>query len=50
MAGQIAFAKSDPGAELFDSPKLRKFKITIGPEQYQALKDNNRKYVHGIAG
>jgi spore coat protein H len=35
----------EAGAELFDSPKLRTFKITIAPDQYQALKDNNRKYV-----
>lgn len=45
MMGAVALAKSDPGAELFDSPKLRTFKISISPDQYEALKKDNRKYV-----
>jgi spore coat protein H len=43
--GQIAFAKADPGAELFNSPKLRRFKIRIAPDQYEELKKENRRYV-----
>jgi spore coat protein H len=35
----------EAGAELFESPKLRTFKITIAPDQYEALKKDNRKYV-----
>jgi spore coat protein H len=41
---QAAFGRG-AGAELFESPKLRTFKITIAPDQYQALKNDNRKYV-----
>ena len=43
MAGFTASAaKTDPGAEFFDSAELRTFKITLGKEQYAALSDNNR--------
>src|SRR5687767_3482339 len=40
-----AFAKGDAGADLFYSPKLRTFKITLAPDQYETLKKDNRKYV-----
>src|SRR5690242_11594754 len=43
-AAQAALG-GEAGAELFESPKLRTFKITIAPDQYQALKNDNRKYV-----
>lgn len=45
MAVIGVFAKSEPGAQLFDSPRLRTFKITIAPDQYEVLKNNSRKYV-----
>jgi len=43
----VLAAKTDAGAEFFDSEELRTFKITLGKEQYAALADNNRnrKYV-----
>jgi spore coat protein H len=46
VIAQVAFARTDPGAELFNSPKVRKFKITISPAQYEELKKDNRRYVH----
>jgi spore coat protein H len=45
VVGAVALAKSDPSAALFDSPRLRTFKISLAPDQYEALKKENRKYV-----
>jgi spore coat protein H len=44
-AASLALGKPDPGAELFDSPNLRTFKITLAKDQYDALAANNRRYV-----
>jgi spore coat protein H len=46
IAGFAALAaKTDPGAEFFNSAELRTFKITLSKEQYARLADNNRQYV-----
>src|SRR5881628_1498239 len=37
--------KPEKGAELFDSPKIRKFKIEVAEPALTALKKDNRKYV-----
>ena len=44
-----ALAKPEPGAEFFENPKLRTFKITLGEMEFGMLSDitRSRYYVHG---